>query len=43
MIVDKGCPDVLCEECQEYCDWYSLDDLFVNFMYLDGTVCGIKE
>lgn len=24
-------------------DWYSLDELFANFTYLDDTVCGAKE
>ena len=42
MILDKGCPDVLCEECQEYCEMKKIMKI-ANFMYLDGTVCGGKR
>ena len=40
-----GFDDDECRESGVYTsvDWYSLDELFVNFTYLDGTVCGIKE
>ena len=29
MILDKGCPDVLCEECQEYCEMKKIIKLVV--------------